>query len=249
MNTPHDGQQDPYRGDPAAPEGNPPPQSQQSQGTRAPGEDVPRQEPPSWEYGQQASAGSYGPYPQGADSGYQDTGYQDTGYQGSGYQDTGNRGTGYWGSGYQGSGYPGGGYPPGAARPPDSYLGGARVGFGQAVSLGLRNVLTFQGRASRSAFWWFFLFTVILQAAIELIVGGSARNSQAADSALSAIMALLTLAVSIRRLHDSGRSGWWWLIGLIPLVGWIILLFFYLRPSTPGPNQYDVAGPGTGYYR
>jgi uncharacterized membrane protein YhaH (DUF805 family) len=129
---------------------------------------------------------------------------------------------------------------------PAAYLDGAPVSFGQAVSEGLRNVLTFQGRASRSAFWWFVLFTIAAQFVIELVVGLAVRNPQALDSTLSVIAALLTLSVAIRRLHDSGHSGWWWLIGLIPIVGWIVLLFFYIRPGTPGPNRYNAPA---GYQR
>jgi uncharacterized membrane protein YhaH (DUF805 family) len=45
--------------------------------------------------------------------------------------------------------------------------------------------------------------------------------------------------VAIRRLHDSDRSGWWWLIGLIPIIGTIVLIVFYCLPGTPGPNKYD----------
>jgi uncharacterized membrane protein YhaH (DUF805 family) len=114
------------------------------------------------------------------------------------------------------------------------------------VSLGLKHVLTFQGRASRSAFWWFFLFTMIAQAIIDIVVSGATHNPQNIDSALSAISTLLTLSVSVRRLHDTNRSGWWWLIGLVPIVGWIILLFFYIKRGTPGPNRFDV-GASTPY--
>ena len=51
------------------------------------------------------------------------------------------------------------------------------------------------------------------------------------------------LAVAIRRLHDVGRSGWWLLLVLIPIVGWIILIVFMAAPSQPGPNQYGTAAP------
>jgi uncharacterized membrane protein YhaH (DUF805 family) len=53
------------------------------------------------------------------------------------------------------------------------------------------------------------------------------------------VFAPLTLAVAVRRLHDSGRSGFWWLIGFIPIVGTIVLIVFYCLPGTPGPNKYE----------
>jgi uncharacterized membrane protein YhaH (DUF805 family) len=48
------------------------------------------------------------------------------------------------------------------------------------------------------------------------------------------------ISLAVRRLHDSNHTGWWWWIGLVPLVGWIISLVFYLLPSTPRPNRYNV---------
>jgi uncharacterized membrane protein YhaH (DUF805 family) len=119
-----------------------------------------------------------------------------------------------------------------------SYLNGGRAGFGAAVSQGLRNVLTFRGRASRSAFWWFVLFTLILQVVIDLIVGRGTHGAR--TGSLGLISTLLTLAVSVRRLHDGNHSGWWWLIGFLPIVGWIVLLVFYLQPGTRGPNRFEV---------
>jgi uncharacterized membrane protein YhaH (DUF805 family) len=119
-----------------------------------------------------------------------------------------------------------------------SYLNGGRAGFGAAVSQGLRNLLTFRGRASRSAFWWFVLFTLIVQVVIDLVVGRGAHGAR--TESLGLISTLLTLAVSVRRLHDSNHSGWWWLIGLVPIVGWIVLLVFYLQRGTRGPNRFEV---------
>jgi uncharacterized membrane protein YhaH (DUF805 family) len=136
-------------------------------------------------------------------------------------------------------GYPGGGGQGGTVSV--AYLRGVPVTFGQAVSEGLRHVFTFQGRASRSAFWWFILFTLIAQFVIDMIVGIATNNTQSVDSTLGFISVLLTLSLAVRRLHDSNHSGWWWLIGFVPLVGWIILLFFYVKRGTRCPNRYDLA--------
>lgn len=131
-------------------------------------------------------------------------------------------------------------YPPDGGWDPSQrgYLQGGPVGFADAVSQAFKNITTFSGRASRSAFWWFFLGAII----IDIIGGiiGRATGAIAIQYIFYVIIALVSLSLSVRRLHDTGRSGWWWLIGLIPLVGGIILLVFYCLAGTPGPNKYDV---------
>jgi uncharacterized membrane protein YhaH (DUF805 family) len=134
--------------------------------------------------------------------------------------------------------YPGpGGYAPAGAA--GGYLNGDGVGFAQAVKDGFRNIVTWRGRASRSAYWWFSLFSVIVFA----VVGIVARASSALGVILYVLAAvsvgLAGLALGIRRLHDTDRSGWWWWISLVPLVGSIILIIFYVTPGTPGPNRYN----------
>jgi uncharacterized membrane protein YhaH (DUF805 family) len=117
------------------------------------------------------------------------------------------------------------------------YLQGGPVGFGEAISEGFRNIVTFNGRASRSAFWWFFLGAAI----IDIIGGiiGNVAHAVVIQYVIEAIVALATLSLAVRRLHDTGRTGWWWLIGLIPIIGTITLIVFYCLPGTPGPNKYD----------
>ena len=119
------------------------------------------------------------------------------------------------------------------------YLQGAPIGFGGAISEGLKNILTFNGRASRSAFWWYTLFLLIIGVVLGVILGASGAYSMATQYVVDVIGAALSIAVAVRRLHDSGKSGFWWLIGLIPLVGAIILIVFYCQPGTYGPNKYD----------
>lgn len=139
--------------------------------------------------------------------------------------------------------YPGGtdpGYPsPSGPSGTAAYLHGAPVSFGDAVLLGLRNLVNFRGRASRSAFWWFLLFTVIAEIVIDLMVISAHTNAGTHSSIPSFVGALLSLSVAVRRLHDSDHRGWWWLIGCIPVIGWIPLVYFYLKRPSPGPNRFD----------
>src|ERR1700685_1146660 len=87
------------------------------------------------------------------------------------------------------------------------YLQGGPVGFGEAISEGFKNLVTFSGRASRSAFWWFFLGAIIIDI-IGAIIGRS-PHAVVIQYIVSLIVALATLSLSVRRLHDTGRTGWW----------------------------------------
>lgn len=108
--------------------------------------------------------------------------------------------------------------------------------FVQAVKTCLNQYANFSGRAARPEFWYFFLFMVIVNIAtmiLDSILFGGILN-------LIATLGLLVpgLAVGARRLHDTGRSGWWQLIGLIPFVGWIVLVVWFCQQGTAGPNQF-----------
>jgi len=105
-----------------------------------------------------------------------------------------------------------------------------------------KNYVNFQGRARRKAYWMFALFNVIAIVVLGLIEGTLGLSGQNGYGILTGIYSLAIilpgLAVAIRRLHDTGRSGWWILIGLVPLVGPIVLLVFFVQDSQPGSNQY-----------
>jgi uncharacterized membrane protein YhaH (DUF805 family) len=110
------------------------------------------------------------------------------------------------------------------------------MSFGEAVRSGFDHYVKFDGRASRPAFWWWVLFVFLVGIAaniIDLAIGIQLF------SALAGLGLLLpNISVSIRRLHDTNRTGWWILIGLIPLIGLIVLLVFYLQQSDPSENRY-----------
>ena len=127
--------------------------------------------------------------------------------------------------------------------------------------------VAFSGRASRSEFWWFFLFTVlggIILSLIDGVLGTTIGRNQIIagrivhqeigiiDSLFQLAMLLPAIAVSVRRLHDTDRSGWFFLLILTPFVGiflgsigllvsfagWIVLLVFFVQQGTNGRNRF-----------
>jgi uncharacterized membrane protein YhaH (DUF805 family) len=101
----------------------------------------------------------------------------------------------------------------------------------------------FDGRAHRQEFWHFMLFYFLIYFALSLfdhVIG--AVEDQTGTGLFSGIYALAmlvpSLAVGARRLHDTGRSGWWQLLSLIPILGILILIFFFVQDSQSGDNQY-----------
>ena len=103
----------------------------------------------------------------------------------------------------------------------------------------LKQYAVFDGRTGRQAFWMFVLINLIVT--IVLNVVGSVIGLPGVLGGLYALAVLLpNIGVGIRRLHDTDRSGWWLLIGLIPLIGAIVLIVFFVQDSTPGVNSYGV---------
>ena len=101
----------------------------------------------------------------------------------------------------------------------------------------LKNYTGFSGRARRTEYWMFFLFNAII--GIVLNVLGRASGVFTVLYYLYALAVLLpAIAVAIRRMHDIGKSGFWILIGLIPIIGWIWAIVLTATPGQPGPNQY-----------
>ncbi|MGG4219336.1 DUF805 domain-containing protein [Paenibacillus jamilae] len=102
---------------------------------------------------------------------------------------------------------------------------------------GLKNYVGFQGRARRTEYWMFVLFSVIATVVIG-IIDGLFGLTPILTYIYSLAVLLPSLAVMARRLHDTGKSGWWILIALVPLVGSIILIVFFCLDSQPGDNKY-----------
>lgn len=132
-----------------------------------------------------------------------------------------------------------GGFPPPGYPPPQGYLQGGPVDFQNAIRLQLANVTNFQGRASLSAYWWCALAVFIVEFVLQMIsIGiGSTALTVLIDIVVFAV-GLSVLSVAVRRLHDSDKSGWLILLGLIPVVGWIITLILLVLPGTRGPNRF-----------
>ncbi len=98
----------------------------------------------------------------------------------------------------------------------------------------------FDGRASRPAYWMFYVFNVL--AGIVVAIIGGIIHATWLSSLYSLAVLLPSWAVSVRRLHDTGRSGWHLLWSLLPFIGWIILIVFFAEKSH-GENQYGVKPP------
>jgi len=93
---------------------------------------------------------------------------------------------------------------------------------------------TFSGRATRPEYWWFILCEV-------LIIAGVSAISEKLGSVAALALLLPVLAAGARRLHDTGRSAWWLLVGLIPLIGTLLLIYWAVQPSEPGGNAFGAA--------
>jgi len=136
-------------------------------------------------------------------------------------------------------------YPPQdgyAQAGPRGYLQGGPVGFGDAIAEAFRNMFNYQGRASRSAYWWFALFQVLAWVGVLILAVIFAAVHVPAISILLYVAAiigsvLVSLSLTVRRLHDSDKSGFWYLIAFVPFGG-IVLLVFTLLEGTPGQNRF-----------
>lgn len=120
------------------------------------------------------------------------------------------------------------------------------MNFQDAIVSGFKNYANFSDRASRSAFWYWVLFCVIVG-----IVTAILDSAIFPDNTVSPLNTIFNLAVIIpnfavgaRRLHDIDRTGWWQLIAFT-LIGIVILIYWFCQPSQPGPNRFGGAAPAT----
>ena len=112
-----------------------------------------------------------------------------------------------------------------------------KLGFVDAIKLFFQNFTNFSGRSRRSEYWWVCLFSMIVGFLIGMILPDFSWI-------WSAIILVPSLSLCIRRLHDIGRSGWWYLIVMIPLVGGIIIFIWFCKDSEPQANAW---GPSPKY--
>ena len=110
----------------------------------------------------------------------------------------------------------------------------------------LNKYATFGGRARRKEYWYFFLFNTLIS--IALMIVDAVTGTFSAESGSGLLSGLYTLgvlipgiAVMVRRLHDTNRSGWWFWILLIPIIGAIVLIVFLASDSKPEKNQYGLS--------
>ena len=111
--------------------------------------------------------------------------------------------------------------------------------FQEAVRTCLNKYKEFGGRARRPEYWWFLLFTWLgaaLTRVLDRLLFGPDVGVLGAIWGLALLIPMI--AVGVRRLHDLDKSGWWLLIGLVPIVGTIALIVWFVRPGTNGANQF-----------
>ncbi len=101
----------------------------------------------------------------------------------------------------------------------------------KAVRTCLTKYAEFNGRAARPEFWWFVLAQFVVGLILNMV-------SQTLGGLFSLALLVPSLAVGARRLHDIGKSGWFQLLALIPIIGWIILIYWAAQPGQPVANQY-----------
>ncbi|QNE36945.1 DUF805 domain-containing protein [Leifsonia shinshuensis] len=137
-----------------------------------------------------------------------------------------------------------------ASAPLDQPLYGAS--FGDAIRRFFKKYADFTGRASRSEFWWWYLFAVLIAIVYSILlttlgtIGNGGRGYGPIGWILIVVYIVWVVAIVVpslalvwRRLHDANYPGPFFFLGLIPLVGWIILLVFYLMPSKPEGARFD----------
>ena len=109
--------------------------------------------------------------------------------------------------------------------------------FVPAVTKALQDYVIFTGRSARSEYWWFALFNVLSLTVVSVL--GALLHDHGVLYTLGSLALLVpSLAVAVRRMHDLDRSGWWLLVGFVPLIGTILLLVWFVTRGTLGPNRF-----------
>ena len=108
----------------------------------------------------------------------------------------------------------------------------------------IKKYAVFDGRAGRPEYWWFALINTIISVVLDVVLRGAA--GQAIGGIYGLAVLLPSIGVAIRRLHDTNRTGWWLLVALIPIVGWIWIIVLLALAGDSGSNSY---GPPPGEAR
>ena len=118
-----------------------------------------------------------------------------------------------------------------------------KTGYIDAIKKGFKGYVVWNARSTRAEYWWWTLFALIVAIVSSIldsiIFGGDFGSISPIYSITTLALFLPGLSVFVRRLHDTDRSGWWFWIGLIPLVGIVILLIFTLLPSKMGLTRWN----------
>ncbi len=120
---------------------------------------------------------------------------------------------------------------------------GMKMKFGEAIKTCWSKYAAFKGRAARSEFWWWQLFSTVALLAPDIV---TLALPSAAHSLAWLVLVLVAdvatflpgISVTVRRLHDTDHSGWWYWFGFIPIIGWIGVLVFFVTKGTPGDNRF-----------
>ena len=114
--------------------------------------------------------------------------------------------------------------------------------FVAAYMNALRKWNDFSSRTSRKEFWYFVLVNFVIGIVIGFLAG--LLHLRILSTLYNLFITIPSLAIGVRRLHDIGKSGLWILLWFIPIIGWIVLIYFYALPGNAGPNEYgDVPPP------
>ena len=127
------------------------------------------------------------------------------------------------------------------------------MGYTDAVKFGFIRYFDFTTRSSRSEFWWWILFTFLVGVALvivnSILFGPSIQQSDAGGTYVhfgggvfgtifEVVILIPTIAICCRRLHDTDKSGWRQLLAIIPIIGWCILLYWFVQPGEDGQNSF-----------
>lgn len=112
------------------------------------------------------------------------------------------------------------------------------MSFTEAITSAFQNFANFSGRARRSEYWYFVVFNSLVSGILSFLQTRGIDFAGTLAGIFSLAVFIPSMSLAWRRLHDIGKSGGWFFIGLIPVIGWIFLIFWLCKDSEPGPNRF-----------